>query len=110
MHEQDLITGLIKGDQQIFRKLIEQYGVSLTRLCRGFLHNDEDARDIVQDTFIEVYESIANFRADSKFSTWIYRIAVNKSLNLLRKNRLQQIVHQPGCIPQTNSGWRSIDI
>jgi RNA polymerase sigma-70 factor (ECF subfamily) len=63
----------------------------LVRLCKGFLHNEEDARDIVQETFVEIFESIHSFRADAKFSTWIYRIAVNKSLNLLRKNKLNRL-------------------
>lgn len=91
MTDRELITGLRNGSPDVFKQMIEQYQVPLVRLCKGFLHHEDDSRDIVQETFIEVFESIHRFRADSKFSTWIYRIAVNKSLNFLRKKRLQRL-------------------
>jgi RNA polymerase sigma-70 factor, ECF subfamily len=87
MQDADIVRGLRNGDQELFSKLLELYQVSLVKLCKGFLHNEEDARDVVQDTFIEVFESIHQFREDARLSTWLYRIAVNKSLNFLRKNR-----------------------
>jgi len=55
--------------------------------CFGLLQNREDAEDIAQDVFIEVYRNIQNFRAQSKLSTWLYRIAVNRSLNHIHDNR-----------------------
>lgn len=51
----------------------------------GFVHSYADAEDIAQDVFVEIYQSIQNFRGEAGLSTWIYRIAVNKSLNFLRK-------------------------
>ena len=53
--------------------------------CLGFLHHPEDAEDTAQEVFMQVYESIGSFEQESALSTWIYRIAVNKSLELLRK-------------------------
>lgn len=92
MHDADFIVGLKNGDQDVFKKLVEQHQVPLVRLCKGFLHDEEDARDIVQETFIEVFESIHHFRQDARLSTWLYRIAVNKSLNLLRKKKINRLL------------------
>jgi RNA polymerase sigma-70 factor, ECF subfamily len=92
MSDQDIVNGLKHGDQDTFRKLVEQHQIPLMRLCKGFLQNDEDAKDIVQETFIEVFQSIQQFRSDSKLSTWIYRIAVNKSLNHVRKNKINHLI------------------
>lgn len=89
MQDADFIKRLKQGDAEAFRRLVEQHQVPMVRLCKGFVHDEEDARDVVQETFIEVYESIASFREDAKLSTWLYRIAVNKSLNLIRKNRFK---------------------
>jgi RNA polymerase sigma-70 factor (ECF subfamily) len=58
--------------------------------CLGILQNDADAEEIAQDVFIEVYKSVQKFRGDSKLSTWIYRIATTKSLELIRKNKRQK--------------------
>ena len=55
--------------------------------CFGMVHNTEDAEDIAQEVFIEVFRSIHKFRADAKISTWLYRIAVNRSLNFIRDNK-----------------------
>jgi RNA polymerase sigma-70 factor (ECF subfamily) len=92
MTESTIISALKSGDQAAYRKLIENYQVPLLKVCRGFLHDDGDAADIVQDTFIEVFLSVSNFRGEAKLSTWLYRIAVNKCLNLLRKRRLHSLV------------------
>lgn len=90
MQDTELIKSLKESNQEAFKNLIDQHQVPLVRLCKGFLHNEEDARDIVQETFIEVFESIHQFREDARLSTWLYRIAVNKSLNLLRKKKINR--------------------
>lgn len=87
MTDSVFIEGLKKGDEEIFRKFIDQHQSHLLRLCNGFLHNREDSRDLVQEVFIEVFRSIHSFRGDSSLSTWLYRIAVNKSLNFVRSNK-----------------------
>ena len=87
MTENDYINGLKKGDQNTFRKFVDDYQVPLLKLCNGFLHNREEAEDIVQEVFIEVFQSIGTFKGNSLISTWLYRIAINKSLNQIRKNK-----------------------
>jgi len=86
------VEKIIAGDRFAFEELINEYKDSVMRTCMGFVHNYNDAEDITQDVFIEIYESINKFRGDSKLSTWIYRIAVNKSLNFIRKNKKHSVL------------------
>lgn len=95
MLEREFIGSLQNGSQEAFKRLVELYQVPLIRLCKGFLHKEEDARDIVQETFIEVFESVQQFRGEAKLSTWLYRIAVNKSLNYIRKNKINRLFIHP---------------
>lgn len=75
------------SNQQAFVELIDRFQEPVLRTCMGFLHNHDDAQDITQEVFIEIFESIDKFRGDAKLSTWIYRIAVNKSLNSIRNSK-----------------------
>lgn len=103
VNEQDLIQQILEGNAQAFRQLVEQYKDLVFRTCMGLLHDVHEADDITQEVFIEVFQSIASFRFQSKFSTWLYRIAVNKSLNHLKKmkrkkmfSRIEDLVHWRG--------------
>lgn len=87
MNEADLVKRLIDGDNSAFRELVDTYKNMVYKTCFNLLHHNQDAEDIAQDVFIEVYESISQFRNQSKLSTWLYRISINKSLNHLRKNK-----------------------
>ncbi len=86
MDEKKLIREIKKGEESAFKELVETYKDMVVNTCYGFLQNQENAEDIAQDVFVEVYQSIHRFREDAKFSTWVYRIAVNKSLNFKKKN------------------------
>lgn len=87
MSETEIIQKLQKGNEQAFRELVENYKKMVVNTCFGMVHNTEDAEDIAQEVFIEVFRSINNFRADSKLSTWLYRMAVNRSLNFIRDHK-----------------------
>lgn len=87
MSETEIIQKLQLGSEQAFRHLVEKYQKLVVNTCFGLLQNTEDAEDIAQEVFIEVFRSIHNFRADAKLSTWLYRIAVNRSLNHIRDNK-----------------------
>lgn len=87
MKEEDIIKGIILGDENAFRELVDNYKKMVVNTCMGLLHNMEDAEDVAQEVFIEIYRSIRKFKEDSKLSTWIYRIAVNKALNHIRDNK-----------------------
>lgn len=93
MTETEIIQKLQQGNEQAFKQLVENYQKLVVNTCFGMVHNTEDAEDIAQEVFIEVFRSIQNFRADSKISTWLYRIAVNRSLNFIRDNKRKKWVH-----------------
>jgi RNA polymerase sigma-70 factor (ECF subfamily) len=93
MSDVEIIELLKQGSEQAFKKLVETHQKLVVNTCFGMVHNREDAEDIAQDVFIEVYRNIQKFRADSKLSTWLYRIAVNRSLNHIRDNKKNKWFH-----------------
>lgn len=92
MTDAELIKGILERDENIFRQLVEQYKQIVFNTCYGLLHSREDAQDIAQDVFIEVYVSIDKFRHEAKLSTWLYRVSVNKSINHLKKNKKNRLL------------------
>lgn len=92
MDEEELVSHLKSGDKSAFNTLLESYGKKVLNTCNRFLLNEHDAEDISQEVFIEVFQSIQSFRGNSKLSTWIYRIAIAKCLDeIKRKNRKKRI-------------------
>ena len=87
MNELELIERLKKGDETAFRMIVETWQDMVFNTSLGVVQNTEDAEDVAQEVFVQVYESINQFKGDSKFSTWLYRIAVTKSLDHLRKKK-----------------------
>lgn len=87
MSEAEIIQKLQQGNELAFRQIVEKYQEIVVNTCIGMVHNTEDAEDIAQEVFIEVFRSVHKFRADSKLSTWLYRIAINRSLNFIRDNK-----------------------
>ena len=87
MSEENLISTLKKGDIKSFRILMDEHQRKVLNTCYRFLNNKEDAEDLTQEVFLEVYKSISSFREESKISTWIFRIAVTKSLDFIRKKK-----------------------
>jgi len=85
-----LIDKILEGDQFAFKELVEKYQTMVINTCIGFLHDKQDAEDIAQEVFIEVFYSLRKFRQEAKLTTWMYRIAVNKSLNFLRSKKRRQ--------------------
>jgi len=76
---------LQRGDSEAFQEFVTHYRHRVINICYGFAHNREDAEDIAQEVFIEVYQSIEKFRGEAKLTTWIHRISVTKSLDFIRK-------------------------
>lgn len=90
--DSELINKLKAGDTSAFGELISAYGNRVINTCYRFLLDKEDAEDVSQEVFIEVYQSIKSFRGDSKLSTWILRIAVSKSLDEIKKQKRKKRV------------------
>jgi RNA polymerase sigma-70 factor (ECF subfamily) len=87
-----LIDRLKNNDRTAFDELVTLYKHRVINTCYRFLLDKDDAEDVSQEVFIEVFQSIKSFRGDSKLSTWIYRIAVTKSLDEIKKrNRKKRI-------------------
>ena len=80
------------GDDAAFAGLVEQYQRKIYRLARNITQNAEDAEDLLQDAFLKAYTNLGKFHGDSKFYTWIVRIAVNEALMKLRKRRGDKMV------------------
>lgn len=95
MNEKDIIKKIKNGNKEAFRLLIEQYKTMVFSTSMGFVHHREDAEDITQEVFIKVYSSLDTFREESRFSTWLYRITVNTSLNYKRSKKMQYAFLHP---------------
>ncbi len=87
MDESNLIQGIQQGDRKAFRQLVETYQRMVVNTCFGIVHSKADAEDLAQDVFLEIFRTAENFRGDSKISTWVYRIATNRSLNFVRNKK-----------------------
>ena len=94
MTDNDIIAQIVQGDRILYRKLVEKYQPMVFRTCMGFLHNKDDSDDLTQEVFIQAYQTLQGFKGDATFSTWIYRIAVNASLNKTRKSSKSLIVQR----------------
>lgn len=78
---------LLIDTEKAFFELVTEFQKKVFNTCLGIVHNADDADDITQEVFIEAFNSIDRFRGDSKISTWLYRISINKSLNFIRDNK-----------------------
>ena len=82
-----LINQIVEGDTNAFAILVDRYKDLVFTLALRMLKNREEAEEVAQDTFIKTYKPIETFKGDSKFSTWIYRVAYNTCLDRIKKNR-----------------------
>jgi len=87
LNERELISLLKKKDREAFKIIVETWQDMVYNTALGILQNEGDAEDTAQEVFIEVYESISSFKEESKFSTWLYRITVSKSMDHIRKKK-----------------------
>ena len=107
--EKQLIQALQNGSEQAFRSLVEMFQSKVTNTALGFVPNLQDAEDIAQEVFIEIYRSVNKFREESKLSTWIYRITTTKSLEFIRhKKRKKRMVFFQSLIGLEDDKARSV--
>ena len=85
------IEKVLNNDVAAFSKLIDKHKEMVFTVAVRILRNREDAEEIAQDTFIKAYKSLKTFKRESKFSTWLYRIAYNAAISKTRKKRLQTV-------------------
>jgi RNA polymerase sigma-70 factor (ECF subfamily) len=87
-----LVQAAQKGDVGAFEQLIKKYDRNVFRIAQHITQNREDAEDVVQDAFLKAYQKLDQFQGNSKFYTWIVRIAVNEALMKLRKRKSDKLV------------------
>ena len=86
-----LVEASARGDIVAFEELVRRYDSKLLRIAQQVTHNTEDAQDAVQETFLKAYQKLNQFQRNSKFSTWLIRIALNESLMKIRKRRYSEV-------------------
>lgn len=99
-----LVIGCKRGDRRAMAQLVSQYQRPLFNAAYRILGNTDDAADVTQTVFLKVFEHIADYDPKFKFFSWIYRIAINESLNQIKKRR-----HQEPLADGQASPWRSPD-
>lgn len=87
MNERELLLRMQEGDETAFEALVRLYEKKIYTLCRRMCSNDEDAQEAAQDTFLSLWRSAGSFRGDASLSTWLYRLATNACIDLLRRNQ-----------------------
>lgn len=85
--ETELIARSINGDQEAFAQLVDRYKNALYHHCFAIVHHEDVAEEIAQDTFITAYYKLSKYRSEYRLSTWLFKIATNKALNYIKKNR-----------------------
>ena len=97
MEEKSLIKNLKVGDENAFKFLVENYKGFIYNTCLSIIQNTEEADDLTQEVFIQIFKSIKGFKGNSTLSTWIYRITISKCFEYLRfkkrKKRFSQIIN-----------------
>ncbi|HYA36349.1 MAG TPA: sigma-70 family RNA polymerase sigma factor, partial [Candidatus Binataceae bacterium] len=81
----ELIAKARKGDTEAFGELVKRYERRVVGVAIAIVHNQEDALELAQETFVRAYENLASFESRSSFSTWLYRIAANLAIDFWRR-------------------------
>jgi len=92
VEESSLVALVRAGDSRAFSELVRRYEAKIFRLAQHITQNREDAEDVLQETFLKAYEHLDQFQGNSKFYTWIVRIAVNQALMKLRRRKTDKSV------------------
>jgi RNA polymerase sigma-70 factor, ECF subfamily len=87
MDERELIRKSLKGEEGAFDLLVQQNQAKVYRHCLGIVKDEEIAQDLTQETFVHAFQHLPSFRMEARFSTWLWRIAHNLSLNYLKRHR-----------------------
>jgi RNA polymerase sigma-70 factor, ECF subfamily len=107
-----LVERVRAGDASAYDQLVRKYERQIFRIAQHITQNREDAEDVMQDAFVKAYEKLDQFQGNSKFYTWLVRIAVNESLMRLRKRRTGRVVSidedvqtEEGSVPRDFADW-----
>jgi RNA polymerase sigma-70 factor, ECF subfamily len=96
LDDEELIRRISDKDSEAFEQFVLRYQSKVLNICYGFLGDYQQAEEAAQDVFVQIFQKALSFRHESKVSTWIYRIAVNRSLNLIRHERKLKWIKKVG--------------
>jgi RNA polymerase sigma-70 factor (ECF subfamily) len=113
--EAEMIAAILAGETQVYHKLIRPYERSVYLMALSYMKNEADAEDVAQEAFVKAFRSLASFRAESKFSTWLISITLNEARSRLRRKalvRMDSLDASPGedqaVSPALLRDWREI--
>lgn len=86
-----IINRILGGEKELFEILLRRYNQTLYRAIRGYLKNEAEIRDIMQDTYLKAYEKLEQYRGDAAFATWLIRIGINEVLLRIRKQKKSRL-------------------
>jgi RNA polymerase sigma-70 factor (ECF subfamily) len=107
--EAQLVSAAKAGDTAAFEELLNRYERKIFRLGMNITQNREDAEDVMQDAFLKSFQNLDRFQGDSRFYTWLVRIAVNEALMKLRKRRPNQVSIDEPLDGEEDSYFREIE-
>jgi len=103
------LEALRSGDQAAFAGLVETYSAPIYRLGLKMLNDGQDAEDVLQNTFLKAFQHVADFEARSSLSTWLYRIAANEALMMIRKRRPEITQSDTGADDAEDAGFTPLE-
>ena len=104
--DDEIIKRCLSGEVEAFRYLVEKYQIRIINTCFKYTKNLVDAEDVAQEVFLRAYDNLNNFKFDSKFYSWLYRIAVNTSLNYINskeKRKEKETISDESCLNNLNT-------
>ena len=104
--DDEIIKRCLSGEIEAFRYLVEKYQIRIINTCFKYTKNLVDAEDVAQEVFLRAYDNLNNFKFDSKFYSWLYRIAVNTSLNYINskeKRKEKETISDESCLNNLNT-------
>ena len=106
--DDQIIHECLSGNADVYRLLVEKYQIRITNTCLKYTKNISDAEDVAQEVFLKAYQNLSKFNFDSKFYSWIYRIAVNTSLNYINskeKRNEKETISEESCLSTQSTSF-----
>jgi RNA polymerase sigma-70 factor (ECF subfamily) len=91
LRDEELVSYIVKGKTELFSVIIDRYQSKVFSTVYSYTHDQEEARDLTQEIFIKLYNNLQSYKSKASFSTWLYRIAVNRCIDWTRKKRLHTV-------------------
>jgi len=91
LRDEEIVSFIIKGRTELFSVIIDRYQSKVFSTVCHYTHDHEEARDLTQEIFIKLYNNLQSYKSKASFSTWLYRIAVNRCIDWTRKKKLQTV-------------------